>query len=64
VVAVLPQASLAINVLVLEALHEVVVIAPSVNVIVAMLQPSEAVAEPRDAEISELEGLQPSVWLA
>ena len=60
-VAVLPQASIAINVLICEALQEVVVTAPSVNVIVAVLQPSEALAEPSAAVISEAEGLQPSV---
>ena len=60
-VAVLPQASLAVNVLVCDALHEVVVIVPSVDVIVVVVQPSVAVAVPRAAEISEAEGLQPSV---
>ena len=63
-VAVLPQASMATNVLVLEALHDVVAIAPSVDVIVGVLQPSEAVAVPRAALISEAEGLQPSVVTA
>ena len=63
-VAVLPQASLAVNVLVCEALHEVVVIDPSVDVIVVVLQPSVAVAVPRAALISEAEGLQPSASLA
>ena len=61
VVAVLPQASLAVNVLVCEALHEVVDIAPSIAVIVVVLQPSVAVAVPSAASISEAEGLQPSV---
>jgi len=61
VVAVLPQASLAVNVLVCEALHEVVDIVPSAAVIVAVLQPSVAVAVPRAASISAAEGLQPSV---
>ena len=60
-VAVLPQASLAVNVLVCEALHVVVVIVPSIAVIVVVLQPSVAVAEPRAASRSEAEGLQPSV---
>ena len=60
VVAVLPQASLAVNVLVCDALHEVVVIVPSVDVIVVVVQPSVAVAVPRAAEISEADGLQPS----
>ena len=59
-VAVLPQASLAVNVLVCEALHEVVVIVPSVDVIVGVLQPSVAVAEPSAAEIADEVGLQPS----
>ena len=63
-VAVLPQASMAVNVLVLEALHDVVVIAPSLDDIVGVLQPSEAVAVPRAAAISEAEGLQPSVVTA
>ena len=63
-VAVLPQASMAVNVLVLEALHDVVAIAPSVDVIVGVLQPSEAVAVPRAALISEAEGLQPRVVTA
>ena len=63
-VAVLPQASMATNVLVLEALHDVVAIAPSVDVIVGVLQPSEAVAVPRAALISEAEGLQPRVVTA
>jgi hypothetical protein len=61
VVAVLPQASLAVNVLVCDALHDVVDIAPSLDVIVVVLQPSVAVADPRAASISETEGLQPSV---
>ena len=63
-VAVLPQASMAINVLVLEALQEVVDMAPSVEVIVGVLQPSVAVAVPRAAAISEAEGLQPRVVTA
>ena len=63
-VAVLPQASMAVNVLVLEALHDVVVIAPSLDDIVGVLQPSEAVAVPRAAAISEAAGLQPSVVIA
>ena len=60
VVAVLPQASLAVNVLVCDAEQEVVVIVPSVDVIVVVVQPSVAVAVPRAAEISEADGLQPS----
>ena len=60
IVAVLPQASMAINVLVSEALQEVVVIDPSVDVIVVRLQPSVADAEPSAAVISVGKGLQPS----
>jgi hypothetical protein len=60
VVAVLPQASLAVNVLVCEAEHEVVVIAPSLDVIVGAAQPSVAVAVPKAAAISDELGLQPS----
>ena len=63
-VAVLPQASMAVNVLVLEALHDVVAIAPSLDDIVGVLQPSEAVAVPRAAAISEAAGLQPRVVTA
>ena len=63
-VAVLPQASMAVNVLVLEALHDVVAIAPSLDVTDAVLQPSEAVAVPSAAAISEAAGLQPSVVIA
>jgi hypothetical protein len=58
--AVLPQASIAVNVLVCEALQEVVDTAPSVDVIVGVPHASEAVAEPRAALISEAAGLQPS----
>ena len=64
VVAVLPQASLAVNVLVCDALHDVVDIAPSLVVIVVVLQPSVAVAVPRAASISEASGLQPRVATA
>ena len=63
-VAVLPQASTAENVLVREALHDVVDIVPSVDVMVGVLQPSVAVAVPRAALISEAEGLQPRVVTA
>ena len=64
-VAVLPQASTAENVLVCEAEHDVVVIVPSEEVIfVTVPQPSEAVAVPSAAEISEADGLQPSVVTA
>ena len=63
-VAVLPQASTAINVLVSDAEHEVVVIVPSVAETDAVLQPSEAVAVPSAAAISEAKGLQPRVGIA
>ena len=60
IVAVLPQPSTAVNVLVCEALQEVVDTAPSVDVIVAVLQPSVADAEPSAAVISEVKGLHPN----
>ena len=60
-VAVLPQASVAVNILVLEDEQLDVATAPSVNVIVVVLQPSVAVAVPRAASISEAKGLQPIV---
>jgi hypothetical protein len=63
-VAELPQASIATNVLVLEALHDVVDIAPSLDVTEAVPQPSEAVAVPSAARISEADGLQPRVATA
>jgi hypothetical protein len=50
-----------VNVLVCDAEQVVVDIVPSIAVIVAVLQPSVAVAEPRAASISEAEGLQPRV---
>ena len=43
VVAVLPHSSIAVNVLVCEDEHEVVDTAPSLNVIVGVPQPSDAV---------------------
>ncbi len=60
VVAELPQPSMAVNILVCEEEQLLVDTAPSVNVIVAMLQPSVADAEPSAAVISEAKGLQPS----
>jgi hypothetical protein len=63
VVAVLPQASRAVNVLVCEALQDVVDISPSLDVMVGVAQPSVAVAVPRAAVISEAEGLHPRVTL-
>ena len=62
--AVLPQASTATNVLVSEALQEVVATVPSVEVILTVLHASVAVAVPSAAVISEVKGLQPSVSLA
>jgi hypothetical protein len=59
VVAVLPQASVAVNVLVCEALQEVVDIVPSVNVTVGVPQASLALAVPNAASISEEAGLHP-----
>src|SRR5258705_2485006 len=58
--AVLPQPSIAVNVLVCIALQEVVDTAPSDEVIVGVPQPSVAVAVPRAALISEADGLHPS----
>jgi hypothetical protein len=61
VVAELPQPSTAVNILVLEDEQLDVDTAPSVNVTVAVLQASLAVAVPSAAEISEAKGLQPRV---
>src|SRR5215203_634121 len=63
-VAVLPQASTAVKVLVCDAEHDVVDIAPSLAVTDAVPQPSVAAALPRAALISEADGLQPSVATA
>ena len=60
-VAVLPQASLAVNVLVCEREHVLLVILPSLEVIVVLPQASVAVAEPSAALISAVDGLQPNV---
>ena len=60
-VAVLPQASLAVNVLVCEREQLVLVILPSLEVMVVLPQASVAVAEPSAALISATDGLQPSV---
>jgi len=61
VVDVLPQPSTAVNILVCEDEQLLVDTAPSVNVIVGVLQPSVAVAEPSAAVISDAEGLQPKL---
>ena len=58
-VDVLPQASLAVNVLVCERSHPLVTIAPVVVVNVGAPHASEAVAAPSAAEIAFVEGLQP-----
>jgi hypothetical protein len=63
-VAELPQPSEAVNVLICEALHALVVTGPSVKLITGILQAAVAVAEPRAAVISEAEGLQPRVTKA
>jgi hypothetical protein len=56
----LPQPSTAVNILVCEDEQLLVDTAPSVNVIVAMLHPSVADADPSAAVISAAKGLQPS----
>jgi hypothetical protein len=60
IVAELPQPSTAVNILVCEEEQLLVDIAPSVNVIVAVLQPSVADADPSAAVIADEAGLQPS----
>jgi hypothetical protein len=61
-VAVLPQASIAVNVLVCEAeqLPADVITAPSEKVMVTALHASDAVAVPKAASISDAVGLHPS----
>ena len=63
VVAVLPQASVAVNVLVWERLHPLVETEASEKVIVGVPQPSVAVAEPRAPLIVAEDGLQPAFKL-
>ena len=60
VVAVLPQPSTAVNILVCEEEQLLVDTVPSVNVIVAVLHASVADAEPSAAVIADEVGLQPS----
>src|SRR6188768_4391003 len=60
IVALLPQPSMAVNVLVCEEEQLLVDTAPSVEVMLRVLQPSVAVADPRAAVISVAAGLQPS----
>src|SRR6187551_891422 len=63
VVAVLPQPSTAVNILVCEEEQEDVTIAASVNDTVGVLQPSVAVAVPSAASIAEASGLQPKIFV-
>ena len=63
-VAVLPQASLTVNVLVCEREQLVLVILPSLDVIVVLPHASVAVAVPRAALISAADGLHPNVVVA
>src|SRR6185436_9620017 len=60
-VAVLPQPSLAVNILTWVRSQPLLATAPSEELIVVGPHPSVAVAEPRAASISEEAGLQPSV---
>ena len=60
-VAVLPQASLAVNVLVCEREQLLLVMLPSLEVIVVLPQASVAVAVPRAALMSAADGLHPNV---
>jgi hypothetical protein len=60
VVAVLPQASVAVNVLICVRLHPVEVTGPSAVVIVGVLQLSVAEADPSAAFMSDAAGLQPN----
>ena len=63
VVAELPQPSTAVNVLTCVTVHDEVVAAASLDVIVTAAQPSVAVADPRAAVMSAAVGLQSSVTL-
>jgi hypothetical protein len=63
VVAVLPQASVAVNVLVWERLHPLLETEPLEKVTVGVPQPSVAVAEPRAPLIEADDGLQPAFKL-
>jgi hypothetical protein len=61
VVALLPQPSIAVHVLVCDLKHTLEITAPSVNVNVGAPQASEAVAEPSAAVILDALGLQPKL---
>src|SRR6266496_4330751 len=63
-VAVLPQASVAVNVLVCERLHPLLITSPVTEVTVGVLHASVAVAEPRAASIAADVGLHPRAPLA
>ena len=60
VVALLPQASVAVNVLVCEKIHPLFVTGPSTEVGVTGPQLSVAVAEPRAALMAAADGLHPA----
>jgi len=63
VVALLPQASTAVNVLICVTVHPEVVAAPSLDVTVGVPQASVAVAVPSAALIFEAVGLHPNVFV-
>ena len=63
-IAVLPQASVAVKVLVCERVHDEVVILPSEEVIVGIPQASEAVAVPSATSIAVVVGLHPIFCVA
>src|SRR5258705_355030 len=60
VVAVLPQISVAVNVLVCERIHPLLLIVPLLTVTVGVPQASVAVADPSAASIAAAVGLHPS----
>ena len=60
-VAVLPHASLAVNVLVRDKLQALLIMLPSLEVMVIPPQASDELAEPSAALITAADGLQPSV---
>jgi hypothetical protein len=59
IVDTLAQPSIAVNVLVCERLHPLLITAPSLNVSVGVLQASVAVAPSSAADIETPVGLQP-----
>jgi hypothetical protein len=64
IVAVLPQASVAINVLVFDRKHPLLITSPSLKFIVGVPQASVAVAPSSAASTSEGDGLQPTSTVA